>query len=235
MAVVRCPRCMKAIPQRPVPARCEKCGERLHRCRYCSHMEPRTRSCLHPEAFDAGRITDPDEPRECEFFVLHPPGYTTTRTFLTISWPAWRFIIIMLLLGGFTYWGLQSYLAQGIMFGGMEFRLKPTGTVERGENFNVVYRIYNPRHKTCNHVTITVTAQTMKSFNYIGADPAPQQISRRGNNLDLDMGDIPAQDALLGNIIFTSDKEGQRAMRMTLSASNISHSSIAETHVRVSP
>jgi hypothetical protein len=170
-----CPKCHSVVVTgRKAPRRCRKCGEKLDRCRYCLHFDPRVLACEHPDILPVERILDPDEHRECPYFVYLPSRKLKPRkVFLQLSLEVWKTIMVALICFALLYVGLGKYFGRSGPGVVLVASMDEPGTVMSDETFDTVVRLENQGKKTAQHVTCRLGKEVLAIVELMGVDPPP--------------------------------------------------------------
>jgi hypothetical protein len=208
----------------------------LHRCRYCLHFDYRVLACEHPNILPVERIIDPDETRDCPYFVYLPTRKAKARkSFLRLSLGTWRAAIFLLICFGLLYIGMGRYLTGGSGEAILEARLEEPGTVMMDETFDLVARVENKGKKSAEGVSFRFGKDTLGAVELMEVDPPlpPQAWKATEAAVTVDIGRLPAGEAYLLRFTFRPLKAGRFPFSLVVFAKNAQTPQILKSYLYI--
>jgi len=195
----------------------------LHRCRYCLHFDPRVLACEHPNILPVERVLDPDEIRDCPYFVYLPTRKARAKkSLLRLSLETWRVVVFLVICFGLLYVGLGKYITGGGGETVLEARLEEPGTVMMDETFDLVARIENKGKRAAKGITFRFGKETLGAVELMEVDPPlpPEAWKETKTEVAINIGGLPTGEAYLLRFTFRPLKTGRFPFRIVVFAEN---------------
>jgi hypothetical protein len=193
-------------------------------------------ACEHPNILPVERILDPDETRQCPYFVYRSTrGVKAKKVFLHLSLLFWQALVIALVCFGLIYLGLGKYLKGKSGDAILEANLEEPGTVMLDETFDLVARVENKGKKTAEQVTFRFGKDALTAVQLMEVDPPlpPEAWRESEKAVTINIGKVPAGEVHLLRFTLRPLKTGRFPLRLVVYAKNAQAPRILKSYIYI--